>query len=31
MDIEIAVIGGVINSPKKFNDVAKYIISNEVE
>ena len=30
MDIEIAVLGGVINSPKKFNDVAKYIISNEV-
>tara|TARA_R110000824_G_scaffold72334_2_gene184540 strand:- start:2397 stop:3722 length:1326 start_codon:yes stop_codon:yes gene_type:complete len=30
MDIEIAVLGGVINSPKKFNDVAKYIISNDV-
>lgn len=30
MDIEIAVLGGVINSPKKFNDVAKYIISHEV-
>jgi len=30
MDIEIAVLGGVINSPKKFNDVAKYIISDEV-
>ena len=30
MDIEIAVLGGVINSPKKFNDVAKYIISDKV-
>ena len=30
MDIEIAVLGGVVNSPKKFNDVAKYIISDEV-
>ena len=34
MDIEIAVLGGVINSPKKFTSnkryIAKYIISNDV-
>ena len=29
-DIEIAVIGGVINNPRKYNDIAKYIVSNDV-
>ena len=29
-DIEIAVLGGIIQNPRKYNDIAKYVISDKV-
>ena len=30
IDIETAVLGGIIKSPQKYNDIAKYIVSDKV-
>ena len=30
LSIEVAVLGAIINNPNKYNDVSKYIISDDV-